>query len=64
MERLSRQFILSEALGILGNICSFEQLFYIKQLSRWVSPAEGFRICDNKLISVYTNRWFLCNGEK
>ena len=28
MARLSRNFILSEALGILGNICSFEQLFY------------------------------------
>ena len=32
MEKLSRNFILSEALGILGDICSFEQLFYIKQV--------------------------------
>ena len=32
MDRLSRNFILSEAWGILGNICSFEQLFYIKQV--------------------------------
>ena len=32
MDRLSRNFIVSEAWGILRDICSFEQLFYIKQV--------------------------------